>query len=482
MDTADNQQAGVYNGGYSDTPNAPAGQTQPKDFVYGDYNGNLTADRNKDIASINYNHLNLLTSINFENGQAIRYTYDATGVKLKKEIFLTPPASVNPVADATTYYAGNYIYEVNGGTEQLAFFSHEEGYVEQNGSSFDYVYQYKDHLGNVRLSYADNNHDGSVNSTEIREENNYYPFGLQHKGYNNVVNGRDHKYGFGGKEEQDELGLEWIDITARNYDPALGRWMNIDPLAEQMRRHSPYNYAFDNPIYFMDPDGMAPQTELFNLKGEKIGEDANGIDGNVSIIGDSKKAKAIRKSYKRYKKGKSGGSLASQADVESGYQTTKVVLNAALGVLKRTIDNGGNPEESSIVKADGTVVDGDGSYQQNGDVAEGKLPAIPLDEKSSSTSIHGHGLNATITDDGFISSNDARVPGPSDPTAFSEYKENIIVGRLGTHTGTIDPDGSITIDEKKPPLGAAFFGNNITVKSKPILTLTKEALEKITKI
>ncbi|MDT8347495.1 MAG: RHS repeat-associated core domain-containing protein, partial [Flavobacteriaceae bacterium] len=140
--------------------------------------------------------------------------------------------------------------------KELKFFSTPEGYAEPTFRSFNYIYQYKDHLGNVRLSYSDSDGNGVIDaSTEIIEENSFYPFGLKHKGYNNVVTSTNpaQKYKFGGKEYQDELGLDWYDITARNYDPALGRWMNIDPLAENYFDNSPYNYVLNNPIIYVDP-------------------------------------------------------------------------------------------------------------------------------------------------------------------------------------------------------------------------------------
>jgi RHS repeat-associated protein len=102
--------------------------------------------------------------------------------------------------------------------------------------------------------------------SEIVEEKNYYPFGLQHEGYNFAVNGRKHNYGFNGKEENKELELGWLDYGARNYDPTLGRFMSTDPYAYVYQSFSPYIYALNDPIRFEDTFGEGPGDRVKKAK------------------------------------------------------------------------------------------------------------------------------------------------------------------------------------------------------------------------
>ncbi|GAA4304542.1 hypothetical protein GCM10023163_28790 [Aestuariibaculum suncheonense] len=213
------------------------------DYTY-DSNGNMLTDTNKGITSIGYNNLNLPDNVTLSGGN-ISYIYDATGTKLSKT-----------VSGATTYYAGNYVYEGSS----LKFFNHSEGYVDaENG--YKYVYQYKDHLGNIRLSYMDSDGNGSINSsTDILEENNYYPFGLKHKGYNdNYVTAFSNPaldYQYNGKEFDTSLNLNTYDLGARQYDPTIGRFMVVDPMADFVNYQSPYVMADNNPIQNIDFYGL----------------------------------------------------------------------------------------------------------------------------------------------------------------------------------------------------------------------------------
>lgn len=255
------------------------GNTTGDDYTY-DANGNMVKDLNKDIGvagengaqGITYNHLNLPTSITFNNDatKTISYIYDATGAKQAKVV-------TNGSSLTTTKYAGNFIYEETSAGEVLKFFNHPEGYIQpDNTGGFEYIYQYKDHLGNIRLSYGDIDGDGIIDiaedtnndgvfdtdidgdgdlDNEIIEENNYYPFGLKHEGYNyNITSTNpalDFKYN--GTELNTDFDINLYEMPLRQYDAAIARFTSVDPVTHH--EFSTYSAFDNNPIYWADPSG-----------------------------------------------------------------------------------------------------------------------------------------------------------------------------------------------------------------------------------
>lgn len=458
--------------GSTDTLGFNDRNTMGCDYAY-DGNGNLIEDRNKKIDSIHYNHLNLPTGVFFDGEEEIHYTYDATGIKLKREV-------VTVDTTMTTNYAGSFIYE----NDKLQLIQHEEGRIVPKYAgqpevleSWDYQYHLKDHLGNVRLTFSTtpenytataqfedatletdtvyfgnvdtpnrvdhpsitntgkasrlnnttpagpfavisiNKRDtislsvnayyeggsgytssidpsffetalagafntsqtlieGGVSATQINsgvaaaiaalgvggssddnvpgaylnylvfdrdmnyqniagfvqisnaanmseetisideiiadregyiiaylsnesnstdfvhfddftiyhgktnvvQTDDYMPFGMA---YNSIsrTGSSPQKFKYNGKESQEELGLNWLDYGARNYDAALGRWMNMDPLTEKYHGYSPFNYVTDNPINAIDPDGRDVYFLLFNT--------SKGNDGHTMIAIDN---------------------------------------------------------------------------------------------------------------------------------------------------------------------------------------------------
>ena len=130
---------------------------------------------------------------------------------------IVPPLSTNVALTLKTDYCGNMIYE-NG---QLSKILTDVGYITLANSTPTYHYYLQDHLGNKRVVIDEHG--------QVEQVNHYYAFGGL---MGESTGGGAQPYKYNGKELDRMHGLDWYDYGTRYYDAVLGRWMCVDPLAE----------------------------------------------------------------------------------------------------------------------------------------------------------------------------------------------------------------------------------------------------------
>jgi len=243
----------------------------------------MTVDMNKGITDIEYNNLNLPQKIYFDTGNTTEYLYDAGGAKRQvihetkrhipsgelsegEEITVLPPPPIYTQTD----YCGTVVYEDRKVKRILT----PEGYLSPKEevatrgigigtpvlikSDYDYNYFINDYLGNVRavLTWEEENPyiiGGTPSTYSLTQRNDYYAFGLPTL---NSTHSEAQPYKREGKEYDEMHGLNTYDQGARQFNTHLPITPTPDPLAEKYYSISPYAQWANNPVRYVDPDGM----------------------------------------------------------------------------------------------------------------------------------------------------------------------------------------------------------------------------------
>ena len=353
------------------------------------------------------------------------------------------------------YYAGNMVYKNDKSLSYLLF---DEGLVTKTSSVYSYEYHLKDHPptvgqvpptvgqvpGNTRVTFQPNGN--SITTTQVAE---YYPFGSS---YLPVSPAGTNKYLYNGKEKQDDVlggtALDWYDFGARFYDPTIGRWHSPDPLAEKSRRWSPYNYCVDNPMRFIDPDGM----EITNFVDEKnnlikhIDDESNAV---FKKTGKNRSEEYFKfDGYDETQKGSNKVDVQSVRDFTQDY-TRENYTSKSLG---NKTDKDGNP-----IMKDGKPVEKWETYCNFGTHCIAKSVNSALEQI-------GSGFNISLFEGtwGALSASDMAKNLSSSYTSVDLSKAQeaakqggFVIGGTSGHAYTLNKDGMIN------NIGAKATKNNI---------------------
>lgn len=204
------------------------------------------------------------------------------------------------------------------------------GVTKNNGGTYTYHYNLTDNLGNVRYTF--DIYGGVVRKLQ---EDNYYPFGLR-----NVASAGNNRYLYNGKELQDELGQ--YDYGARFYDPVIGRWITIDPLAEHSQSLTSYHYCSNNPMNRIDPNGMCDQPDCPHRA--TVGDTPDAVNGGLQIgaliVNGVRSLKTLW--YSAFVKTDPGMKWEAVEVFEDGEYSSKMMQVPGQGVVKDMLGHAGD--------------------------------------------------------------------------------------------------------------------------------------------
>lgn len=279
----------------------------------GNYNydatGNLTQDVKEGINSggITWTNAQKLASVTKTN-QLLNFRYDAMQQRLwkanrntsnntEKRTYYIRDAQGNVLATYTAWLRNAHLstptWDSIQFNERHIYGSSRLGMLQQNlrlwpsppdndvnhpdstGRGYMYEglkrYEITNHLGNVLVVITDRKRGLATSGTTIQwyeadilSSQNYYPFGMLMPGRTfsnpNVNSGYDYRYGFNGKEGDDEVKGDdnQQDYGMRIYDLRVGRFLSVDPLAREYPWFTPYQFAGNMPIWAIDLDGEEP--------------------------------------------------------------------------------------------------------------------------------------------------------------------------------------------------------------------------------